>query len=56
MYDEIAHDVILRESDGCFVCRRCGLFNPGEEDSCVTSTTLMKAMQTTPEVKQPKAA
>ncbi len=37
MFDHTAHDVVCRESDGEFVCRRCGLINPGDEESCVSS-------------------
>jgi hypothetical protein len=53
MFDEASHDVILRESDGVFLCRRCGLINPGDEQSCVSAFISTKAYQ---ELDLPKAA
>jgi len=35
MYQEFPHQPIERE-EGEFVCARCGLLNPGEEDGCIT--------------------
>ena len=29
------HQIALREDDGEFVCSRCGLINPGDEDVCI---------------------
>ena len=53
MFDEVPHDVVLRESDGVLLCRRCGLFNPGDEQSCVSSIMTTTAAK---ESDYPKAA
>ncbi len=29
------HQIAMREDDGEFVCRRCGLVNPGEDEGCI---------------------
>ncbi len=29
------HQIAMREDDGEFVCRRCGLINPGDDDACI---------------------
>ncbi len=29
------HQTLLREDDGEFVCSRCGMINPGEDDPCI---------------------
>lgn len=29
------HQTMLREDDGEFICSRCGLLNPGDDDACI---------------------
>ncbi len=29
------HQIAMREDDGEFVCRRCGLINPGDDEGCI---------------------
>lgn len=33
------HQAMLREEDGVFVCSRCGLVNPTEDQPCVPVMT-----------------
>ncbi|MDP9267000.1 MAG: hypothetical protein M3P27_01570 [Acidobacteriota bacterium] len=29
------HQAMMRESDGMFVCSRCGLVNPSDDQPCI---------------------
>jgi uncharacterized protein YbaR (Trm112 family) len=29
------HQTMLREEEGEFICSRCGLVNPGDDDTCI---------------------
>lgn len=41
------HQTMLREEDGLFVCSRCGLVNPGDDQPCIP-INLEPAAQVTP--------
>jgi hypothetical protein len=35
MMELLHHQPQLREDDGEYVCSRCGLINPGDDDACI---------------------
>ncbi|HET9697399.1 MAG TPA: hypothetical protein VFP40_11075 [Terriglobales bacterium] len=42
----IHHQAMLRESDGMFVCSRCGLINPSDDQPCIPNTIEPSAQTT----------
>ncbi|MFB3815511.1 MAG: hypothetical protein ACE14L_15515 [Terriglobales bacterium] len=45
------HQNRLRDDDGEFVCSRCGMINPGEDDPCIPIS-----IEPAESGEQPKAA
>jgi hypothetical protein len=49
MYETIPHNLTEREPEGELICSRCGMINPGEEDTC--TTIYVAAAESMPEKK-----
>jgi uncharacterized protein YbaR (Trm112 family) len=41
------HQAMLRDTDGQFVCSRCGLVNPSDDQPCIPVTLEPSAQNTT---------
>ncbi len=46
------HQTMLREEDGLFVCSRCGLVNPGDDQPCIPRN-LEPAVDVAPSGEEP---
>jgi hypothetical protein len=50
------HQAMLRETDGQFVCSRCGLVNPSDDQPCIPLTLEPSAQNTSSNEKGSRPA